>query len=102
MKNNISAKEIEAIIFSDGYLTSAQPTKYLCLIQKILADYRSQKRKLYCIKRGNDIRYPAGAIIEFIVHRNQIKMIPQYDYLLQTTLQHGIAPVNGEAWPSIS
>ena len=80
--------EIEDIIKSGGYLTPKQASIYLGLTVKALADYRSRKRKPEYIKRLNAIRYPSNAIIEFIIHRNQIKMMPEYDHLLLTTLEH--------------
>lgn len=85
----VSRQGIEAILFLKGYLTSKQTAEYLGITRKTLADYRSKGRLPRYIKRGNAIRYPADAIIEFIVERNKVKYMPIYDELLRSTLEHG-------------
>ncbi len=93
MRDISGIKEIERIILSGGYLTSKQAALYLGVTVKTLADYRSKNRKPDYIKRKNSIRYPANAIIEFIIERNKAKKMPKYDYLLSATLEHDIYPL---------
>ena len=82
-------KEIERTILTNGFLTPKQAAIYLGLSHKSLADYRSRGRKPDYIKRGQTVRYPAQAIIEFIKDRNEVKYMKQYDHLLQATTGHG-------------
>lgn len=83
-----SNSEIERIILSNGFLTPKQAATYLGITTKSLATYRSRGRKPDYIKRGQTVRYPAQAIIEFIRERNEVKYMKQYDHLLQVTMEH--------------
>lgn len=87
--NYVSRQDIAVILLLGRYLTPSQAAGYLAVTTKTLADYRSKGRLPRYIKRGNAIRYPADAIIEFIVERNKAKYMPIYDELLRSTLEHG-------------
>ena len=81
--------QIEQTLLLEGFLTPKEAALYLGIQTKSLADYRSRGRKPDYIKRGQTIRYPAQAIIEFICERNEVKYMKQYDHLLQSTMEHG-------------
>ena len=79
--------EIEALLLAGHYLTGEQAALYLGVTQKTLADYRYTGRKPDFIKVRNQIRYPAQAIIEFLVQRMVAKELTKYDHLLSATLE---------------
>jgi hypothetical protein len=71
--------EIQLLLEKGYYLTSKQAALYLGLSTRTLADYRSLRRKPEFIKRGNDIRYPAEAVLAYKHYQKN------YRKLLSTT-----------------